>query len=101
MSDKDKILNLLKEVNFPGFTRDIVSFGIVKNIDFKDKKVLLGIELPKEDQEVAKKIAVGINNAFSREGLELPEYEFTVFKKKGRQLMELRHQMSNFKYLSI
>jgi|TARA_B100000131_G_scaffold70767_1_gene67131 ATP-binding protein involved in chromosome partitioning len=83
MSDKDKILNLLKEVNFPGFTRDIVSFGIVKNIDFKDKKVLLGIELPKEDQEVAKKIAVGINNAFSREGLELPEYEFTVFKKKG------------------
>ena len=32
MENKETILTLLKEVNFPGFTRDIISFGIVKDI---------------------------------------------------------------------
>ena len=34
MLDKEKVLTILKDVNFPGFTRDIVSFGIIKNVDF-------------------------------------------------------------------
>ena len=38
MLDKEKVLTILKDVNFPGFTRDIVSFGIIKNVDFIEKK---------------------------------------------------------------
>ena len=53
MLDKEKVLTILKDVNFPGFTRDIVSFGIVKNVDFIENKTLIYIELPKEDEEVA------------------------------------------------
>ena len=85
MIDKEKVLTILKDVNFPGFTRDIVSFGIIKNVDFIEKKTVIYIELPKEDEEVAKKIAVAINNAFSREGYDLPEFEFSVFKKANGQ----------------
>ena len=81
MSDKDKVLSILKEVNFPGFTRDIVSFGIIKDINIDNGKTEISIELPKEDTEVAEKIAQSINNAFSREGLSLPEFIFSVFKK--------------------
>ena len=84
MLDKEKVLTILKDVNFPGFTRDIVSFGIIKNVDFIEKTVIY-IELPKEDEEVTKKIAVAINNAFSREGYDLPEFEFSVFKKANGQ----------------
>ena len=32
MLDKEKVLTILKDVNFPGFTRDIVSFGMVKDV---------------------------------------------------------------------
>ena len=81
MSDRDKVLSILKEVNFPGFTRDIVSFGIIKDINIDNGKTEISIELPKEDTEVAEKIAQSINNAFSREGLSLPEFIFSVFKK--------------------
>ena len=30
--DNSQILELLKSVKYPGFTRDIVSFGIIKEI---------------------------------------------------------------------
>ena len=84
MDKKDVVSNLLKEVKYPSLTRDIVSFGIVKNIDTSDSKVAILLELPKEDQDIAKEISVGINNAFSREGLELPELEFTVYQNKNK-----------------
>ena len=30
--NKDKILELLKSIQYPGFSRDIVSFGMVRDI---------------------------------------------------------------------
>lgn len=83
MQNKETILTLLKEVNFPGFTRDIISFGIVKDITAENNINKIFIELPKKDEEIAKKIVQDINNAFSREGYQLPEYEFTVYQKQG------------------
>ena len=35
--DKNQILELLKTVKYPGFNRDIVSFGMVKDIEVKEK----------------------------------------------------------------
>ena len=37
--NKDQILKLLKTVSYPGFTRDIVSFGIVEHIQVDKKNV--------------------------------------------------------------
>ena len=88
MKSKEFIFDLLKEVAYPGFTRDIVSFGIVKNVDTENKKVTILLELPKEDQELAQKITIGINNAFSREGLEYPELQFTAYKNKNSEVQQ-------------
>ena len=30
--EKEKVLEELKQINYPGFNRDIVSFGMVKDI---------------------------------------------------------------------
>ncbi len=30
--DKNQILDQLKKINYPGFNRDIVSFGMVKDV---------------------------------------------------------------------
>ena len=36
--NKELINKLLSEVKYPGFSRDIISFGILKNMDINDKK---------------------------------------------------------------
>ena len=36
--DKDAIISLLKQINYPGYNRDIVSFGIVNEINKFDVK---------------------------------------------------------------
>ncbi len=97
MDKKDSILNLLKEVDYPGFTRNLVSFGIVKDINTSSSKTRILLELPKENQEIAQKISIGINNAFSREGLELPELQFTVYKKKDKPSATISNEDSNIK----
>ena len=88
MKSKEDLYDLLKEVPYPGFTRDIISFGIVKDLTCDEDKVRIVLELPKEDQELAQNITIGINNAFSREGLEFPELEFTVYKNKNSSVQQ-------------
>ncbi len=45
MINKNQILHQLKSVNYPGFNRDIVSFGMVKDIliDHKTITIMLSI----------------------------------------------------------
>lgn len=54
---EENIRAALKGVNYPGFTRDIVSFGLVKDIKISDDaKVSLSLVLPKPDPELEAKI---------------------------------------------
>ena len=88
MKSKEFLFDLLKDVAYPGFTRDIISFGIVKDLSVEDKNVKIILELPKEDQELAQKLTVGINNAFSREGLNYPELQFTAYQNKSTPVQQ-------------
>jgi ATP-binding protein involved in chromosome partitioning len=88
MKSKESLLDLLKEVPYPGFTRDIISFGIVKDLSTDNNKVKITLELPKEDQELAQNLTSSINNAFSREGLEFPEIQFTTYQNKNSSVQQ-------------
>ncbi|NQV38347.1 MAG: Mrp/NBP35 family ATP-binding protein [Candidatus Marinimicrobia bacterium] len=76
---KDTVLEILKTVKYPGFSRDIVSFGMVEDIIIEGKaiKVQLKVSSQQEEkkatikQEVEKAIA-GMN-AFSAITIELLE----------------------------
>jgi ATP-binding protein involved in chromosome partitioning len=52
----EDIRNALKTVKYPGFTRDIVSFGIVKDIKVQDSKVAVSLVLPKPDPKLESEI---------------------------------------------
>ena len=41
MKSKEFLFDLLKDVAYPGFTRDIISFGIVKDLSVEDKKNII------------------------------------------------------------
>ena len=51
-----QILEILKGVKYPGFSRDIISFGIIKDIIFNDGVVQLKIEVKSDNREHIKQI---------------------------------------------
>ncbi len=44
MLNKEEVLNRLKGVIYPGFEKDIVSFGFVKNVEIGEK-ILIEVEI--------------------------------------------------------
>ena len=53
MLTNETITNALKSVKYPGYSRDIVSFGIIKNIFITGDHVTVSIHLSSANQEVA------------------------------------------------
>ncbi len=68
---RERIIKVLKGVNYPGFNRDIVSFGLVKDILVEGSKVTLSIVLPKPDQKLQSAIEEEVRKAvFGIHGVE-------------------------------
>ena len=60
---KEAIKNALGTVKYPGFSRDIVSFGLVRSIDFESGKAVIGISVTTSDHSVAAQIRDGVETA--------------------------------------
>ena len=43
--NKELIINELKKINYPGYSRDIISFGIVHEILIKDSTINISLKL--------------------------------------------------------
>jgi ATP-binding protein involved in chromosome partitioning len=56
MIDNTTIMDTLKEIKYPGFTRDIVSFGIVNAIDIKGNIIQVNLVLKSQDSSIGDKI---------------------------------------------
>jgi ATP-binding protein involved in chromosome partitioning len=50
------ILNALKAVRYPGYSRDIVSFGLVREVSFRDDAVSVSIQLTTHNPQAAEQI---------------------------------------------
>ena len=56
MPNENDILKALKEVNYPGYSRDIVSFGIIKEVTVANGAVSILVQLTSNNPEVAQQI---------------------------------------------
>lgn len=54
--NKTEVLELLKTIKYPGFSRDIISFGIIDNIDIVGKNISLALKIPTQNEAVKKEI---------------------------------------------
>ena len=55
---QQRVLKALSRVLWPGYSRNIISFGLVKEIDVQDEKnILVRIEVPTENESIIQKIA--------------------------------------------
>ena len=65
MMDNAQILELLKSVKYPGFSRDIVSFGLIKEITIKDDVINIDIALKTQNQDSRDKVIEDIETKLS------------------------------------
>ena len=56
MLSEETILETLKGVNYPGYSRDIVSFGLVKKVAANSGAVSLELELTTGDRAISAKV---------------------------------------------
>ena len=56
MLNDQSILEVLKSVKYPGFSRDIISFGIVKHVAAGDGAVSVQLQLTTANPDIAKQI---------------------------------------------
>jgi ATP-binding protein involved in chromosome partitioning len=52
----ENVLEALKNVTYPGFTKDIVTFGFVKHTEIKDDNVVVVIDITSSAQEVKQQL---------------------------------------------
>jgi ATP-binding protein involved in chromosome partitioning len=82
--DKEIIRSALKAVKYPGFSRDIVSFGLVENISVSDSTVSVRIAVTTADESVAGKIKQSCNEVLSAmEGVTGVSVDVVVNAPKG------------------
>ena len=63
----ENIKLILSKINYPGFNRDIVSFGIVKDIRLVDDNVYLSLSVKTNDENNKKIIENEIRKYLSKE----------------------------------
>ena len=56
MLNQESVLNALKSVKYPGFSRDIISFGIVKHVAAGDGAVSVQLQLTTANPDIARQI---------------------------------------------
>ena len=63
---KSEVLTLLQAIQYPGFSRDIVSFGMVKNVDVSKDTVEIELTIKTQNDEKKKTVVDEINNKLSQ-----------------------------------
>ena len=56
--DKDKVKEILSKINYPGFSRDIVSFGMVSGVEINPNEIIINLSITSQNSE-KKSILVG------------------------------------------
>jgi ATP-binding protein involved in chromosome partitioning len=84
MPDKEQIRSALKAVKYPGFSRDIVSFGLVDNIAVDGAAVSVRIKVTTADNAVPPRIKASAENVLAQvEGIQNVNVEVIAQQPKG------------------
>ncbi len=64
--EKEKVLEKLKQINYPGFNRDIVSFGMVKDITVDNDIVTLDLSISSQNEEKKQEVIKSVKEKLSK-----------------------------------
>ena len=63
--NKDQVLDHLKSINYPGFSRDIVSFGMVKDLSIDSNEITVFLNITSQNEGKKQQIINAIRKALS------------------------------------
>ena len=89
--NKEHIISKLKQINYPGYNRDIVSFGIIKNLTLLNNRLSLQLNLQATDQ-VIKEIKNSINSTLKKDfsSLEVNIDLIPIDNKQGQIIGDIK-----------
>ncbi len=67
---KDDVFEALRNVTYPGFTKNIVSFGFVKHIDIDGNKVTVDVDITSSAEEVKAELVKAIETELKKIGFD-------------------------------
>ena len=76
--DKATILNALKQVKYPGYSRDIVSFGLVREVSIHANGVALSLELSTSDPAFVERLRADVVTALEPIGCASVSVDISV-----------------------
>ncbi len=105
MISKDEVVAALKEVKYPGFSRDIVSFGLVQKIDVREDSVFVNLVLKSNDTSVGEQIEKAVKNhlntVFQGKQIEVkmdyqqpPQFHTEATDKKAMLLPDIKYKVA-------
>ena len=65
-----KLKALLQQVKYPGFSKDVVTFGLIQNVNITDAGVELGVKFSTEKENVRQEILSNIEQVLREGGYE-------------------------------
>lgn len=68
--NKDQILKLLEEVKYPGFSRNIVSFGMVKDVFVDDDAAKVELRVTSTDENIKKQLKQDVETRLKAAGFK-------------------------------
>jgi len=74
----ENVLEALKNVTYPGFTKDIVTFGFVKNVEITDSKVVVIIDITSSAEEVKAELIKDSTVELKKIGFETVEVHISA-----------------------
>ena len=64
--NKEQVLEKLKSINYPGFKRDIVSFGMVKKITILKSNIKLELNISSQNEDKKKQVIESVKEELTK-----------------------------------
>jgi ATP-binding protein involved in chromosome partitioning len=99
--NKEEIVQRLKNVKYPGYSRDVVSFGIIKDVNIEGNKLIIKLWFSTESEEKRAKIIEAIKEAIGDLQFESVDFEIMESKvgSKSQQGEIPREEIPGVKYI--
>ncbi len=104
---KEQVIETLRQVNYPGYSRDIVSFGLIQKLNVSDDSIYvhllvrstdntIGDKLKKEVQEKLQQEYPHLKHEVVAEVQEPPQFKATATETAGKEkfLPNIKHKVA-------
>jgi len=80
--NKEQIIEKLKSINYPGFSRDIVSFGMVDKLEIDGKSIRISLKITSQNEEKKQAVAASVKSVLEKTG-EFDQVEINFLQSES------------------